>query len=78
MGYSMRTNRYRYTEWGVLGKKPVAVELYDHQEDPAENVNVAGHPGNKNLVERLSRQLQRGWREALPPVAISRDPKGTK
>jgi arylsulfatase A-like enzyme len=52
MGYSLRTDRYRYTEWGNRG-----VELYDHERDPEENVNIAGRPENKVLVERLSRQL---------------------
>ena len=35
MGYSMRTNRYRYTEWREFQKgKILARELYDHQTDP--------------------------------------------
>jgi len=67
MGYSLRTERYRYTEWGLLGEVPLAVELYDHQTDPAENVNVAGHAANRELVARLSAKLRRGWRGALPP-----------
>jgi arylsulfatase A-like enzyme len=40
MGYSMRTNRYRYTEWQDKQGKVVARELYDHQTDPAETKNV--------------------------------------
>ena len=36
MGYSMRTQRYRFTSWGDLGS-----ELYDHQTDPHEMVNLA-------------------------------------
>jgi iduronate 2-sulfatase len=67
MGYSMRTNRYRYTEWGKPGKPPVGVELYDHKEDPDENVNIAGQPDHKNLIAQLSKQLHAGWREAMPP-----------
>ena len=66
MGYSMRTDRHRYTEWGLLGREPVARELYDHQSDPAENVNLAGRPGNKGLVARLGEQLRKGWRAARP------------
>jgi len=66
MGYSMRTDRYRYTEWGRLNEKPVAVELYDHEKDPDENVNVAHLPENKELVAQLSAQLRKGWREAPP------------
>lgn len=65
MGYSMRTDRYRYTEWQP--KKPgppVAVELYDHQVDPQENVNLANLPEHKALVAKLSKQLKAGWQAA--------------
>ncbi len=67
MGYSMRTDRYRYTEWGEPGKEPVGVELYDHEKDPDENVNIALRPENNELVKKLSETLHAGWRRALPP-----------
>lgn len=67
MGYSMRTERYRYTEWLAReGGPPVARELYDHQTDPAENVNLALHPEQAELVVELSRQLHAGWQAARP------------
>jgi iduronate 2-sulfatase len=66
MGHSIRTDRYRYTEWAEPDKEPVGLELYDHQADPAENVNLAGRPEQKELVAQLNRQLQAGWRGALP------------
>jgi len=69
MGHSMRTDRYRYTEWAEPGKEPVGVELYDHQNDPGENVNIAGRPENRELVKELARKLHAGWREALPGKA---------
>jgi len=67
MGYSMRTDRHRYTEWrnhktGEL----LARELYDYQTDPQGNKNIAGEPGSGELVKRLSSQLAKGWRGALP------------
>lgn len=65
-GYSVRTGQYRYTEWAERGKDPVGVELYDHQTDPQENVNIADRAENKALVENLSRTLHEGWRAALP------------
>jgi arylsulfatase A-like enzyme len=37
-GYSLRTDRYRYTEWA--GAKQ-GVELYDHETDPHEYTNLA-------------------------------------
>ncbi|MDQ3175086.1 MAG: hypothetical protein M3Q91_15500, partial [Acidobacteriota bacterium] len=69
MGYSIRTDRYRYTEWSEPGKVPVGVELYGHRADPAENVNIANLSENKAIVAELSRQLKLGWRAALPSNA---------
>ena len=64
MGYSMRTDRYRYTEWGDKGS-----ELYDHQGDPGENVNLAARPDNKALVETLSKQLRAAYPGAAQQAA---------
>ena len=66
MGYSMRTDRYRYTEWGEPGTEPAGRELYDHQTDPNENLNLAGKPEHAELVSKLSRALKAGWRQAKP------------
>jgi len=67
MGYSMRTDRYRYTEWQNRATgKMVARELYDHQRDPAENRNVAEAPEHAELVKKLSAQLKAGWKAARP------------
>ena len=65
MGHSMRTDRYRYTEWARPGEAPEGVELYDHDTDPRETRNIAGERGQ--LVEQLSARLRAGWRGALPP-----------
>jgi iduronate 2-sulfatase len=67
MGYSMRTDRYRYTEWiDRHNGEVVARELYDHELDPAENVSIAGKPEHEPLLESLSKQLDggRGWEKA--------------
>ena len=70
MGYSMRTGRYRLTVW--VGRqdhsKVDAVELYDHQTDTRENVNIAVMPKNAELVKSLTEQWRRGWQGARPPV----------
>lgn len=67
MGHSMRTKRFRYTEWQNTGtKKIMARELYDHEKDPHENVNAAADPTYKQDVQRLSEMLKQGWRAALP------------
>ena len=40
MGYSMRTDRYRYTEWTIPKTDYIERELYDHRVDSKENVNI--------------------------------------
>lgn len=46
MGYSMRTERHRFTVWVNRDdhSKVDAIELYDHQNDSQENTNIAKHP----------------------------------
>ena len=55
-GYSIRTQRYRYTEWleGKAGR-----ELYDHASDPDEITNLADQPDHANTVAQLSSQLKK-------------------
>lgn len=68
MGYAIRTDRYRYVEWRRRdGGQVVARELYDHQNDPAEDRNVAGQAENRAVVERLAKQLAAGWKDNAPP-----------
>ena len=63
-GNSMRTEQFRYTEWGNSGEH--GRELYDYLADPNETVNIADLPENAELVKDLSNRLRAGWREALP------------
>jgi arylsulfatase A-like enzyme len=64
MGYSMRTERYRFTEW-LNGKGDrEGVELYDHDRDPNETRNIAGQ--HRELVSNLAAVRRAGWRSALP------------
>jgi arylsulfatase A-like enzyme len=67
MGYAVRTDRYRYVVWidretGQL----TASELYDHQTDPDENVNLAERPEYAETLAELEALRQAGWRAALP------------
>lgn len=65
MGYSMRTDRYRFTRWlSRSDGTEQARELYDLQLDPQENENVAERPENRALVEALTRQSAEGWQAA--------------
>lgn len=74
MGYSMRTETYRYTEWVGFDHQSFkmnwadchAKELYDHSTDPTEDHNLAIFPQYLSLVSQLARQLHAGWRKALP------------
>ena len=65
MGYAIQTDRYRYTEWikGNTGEL-MARDLFDHEVDPDENVNISNLPENADLIDRLSGMLDRGkgWR----------------
>jgi arylsulfatase A-like enzyme len=67
MGYTVRSDRFRYTEWQERDTGEVlARELYDHRADPQENVNAVARPEVAESVACLSVTLHRGWRAALP------------
>lgn len=55
MGRSIRTERWRYTEWNE-GKD--GAQLYDMEADPMELKNLAQDPANKEIVAELSRALR--------------------
>ena len=66
MGYSMRTNRYRYTEWVDREGGVRERELYDLEIAPTETINLAAHAEHGALADLLSDRLRRGWRAAQP------------
>jgi iduronate 2-sulfatase len=53
-GKSVRTDRWRYTEWDG-GKR--GHELYDHQNDPKEMHNLISDPAHKQVVLQLHQLL---------------------
>ncbi len=60
IGYSMRTDRFRYTEWrSITGEGALARELYDHRADPQETANVVERTQYAATVKALSAQLER-------------------
>ena len=69
MGHSIRTDRYRLNRWTRLGRpnQVVAVELYDHQTDPGENVNLSEEPAYAAVIDQLELKIRQGWRKAVPP-----------
>jgi arylsulfatase A-like enzyme len=58
-GYSLRTPRWRYTEWdeGREGR-----ELYDHEADPRELTNLADDSAHAATIRELSEKLH----QAIP------------
>jgi arylsulfatase A-like enzyme len=62
-GYSLRTPRWRYTEWdeGREGR-----ELYDHDSDPKELVNLAGSADHAATVAELAKTLETAVTATLP------------
>ena len=54
MGYSLRTERYRYSMWSE-GKE--GEELYDYQADPREVKNLAADAGSAALKAQLRERL---------------------
>jgi iduronate 2-sulfatase len=62
-GYSLRTPRWRYTEWdeGREGR-----ELYDHDSDPNELRNLAADPNHAATIEQLRQQLAAAVAQTLP------------
>ncbi|MEW4529343.1 sulfatase [Maioricimonas sp. JC845] len=67
MGYSMRTDQWRFTAWVHPNNRHqvFARELYRHTGSGGENVNVVDQ-ADPLLIEALERQLWSGWKTSLP------------
>lgn len=74
VGRSLRTDRYRYTEWAAEESPYKASELYDYRADPHETRNIALLRENVSLVNGLAGMLQQGWMGSLPPT----DPRSSE
>jgi arylsulfatase A-like enzyme len=70
MGYSIRTTRFRYTEWMKdsyrtnlpYDKKYVmASEMYDYEKDPLETVSIIGKPE----YEQDQKQMEKLFQESM-------------
>ncbi|MFB9054805.1 sulfatase [Formosa undariae] len=68
MGYSVRTDKYRYIEWYDWDKDLkkrgdyIASELFDHDTDPQENQNLANIQDNSNTIKELSKLLDKNFK----------------
>ncbi len=66
MGYSMRTKDYRFIVWKDYTDpkaETIFFELYDHQKDPFETINIA--ESKPELVTKLLAQFNKGWKGNL-------------
>ena len=66
MGYSIRTDQYRYNEWINLKTGEIeAKELYDLKNDPLCKECIADKPENKELIKKLHDMLDggKGWKK---------------
>ncbi len=55
LGHTIRTERYRYTEWAD-GKH--GIELYDYDDDPEEITNLAKSASHKDILKRMQTLMQ--------------------
>jgi len=61
MGYTMRTSRWRYTEWIARQSGEIqARDRYDHAQSDTVSANLADLPANASLVAELSAMLDKG------------------
>ena len=58
MGYSLRKDKWRYTEWLRKDGKIIGRELYDHSDSDLAKINVVDKPENADLVGKLSEKLK--------------------
>ena len=57
-GDTIRTDRYRYTEYSDRDGRLTARMLYDHQLDPNEDQNIVNAPDSATIVRDLARLLR--------------------
>lgn len=69
MGYSIRTDKYRYTSWQLKNnpKEVVAIELYDLASDPLGRINLASSATYTPTVKELSLLLEQGKQKGFTP-----------
>ncbi len=65
-GDSVKTERYRFTEWTDDDGDTYAKMLYDHKYDPMENINVVDQADYGEAVKEMQNWLEKGWKAARP------------
>ncbi|MCI0705193.1 MAG: sulfatase [Planctomycetia bacterium] len=68
MGYSIRTDKVRYTEWRDWESgKLLGAELYDHTRDPLELTNAIDAPPDANALAEAKKLLHKAVPPEVPP-----------
>jgi iduronate 2-sulfatase len=68
MGRSVRTERWRYTEWNE-GRD--GLELYDHANDPREFRNLAADPAHASVIRELQARFGTHARGTAPAANVN-------
>ena len=76
-GYSIKTKRYRLTQWGTNGE--LGYELYDHKNDKDELINLARNPDYNQLMDSLKLVIENRIVEAsVKPENLGRQFENVK
>ena len=76
-GYSIKTTRYRLTKWGVNGE--FGYELYDHQNDKNELINLANNKKYKDIMDSLKLMIEQRILDAsIKPEGLGRQFENAK
>ena len=76
-GYSIKTIRYRLTKWGVNGE--FGYELYDHQNDKNELINLANNKKYKDIMDSLKLMIEQRILDAsIKPEGLGRQFENAK
>ncbi|MEI6275091.1 MAG: sulfatase [Prolixibacteraceae bacterium] len=84
MGYTIRTGRFRYTEWMKDGyrtdlpydkKYVMAREMYDYEKDPLEKISIIDQPeyqqDQKKMEKFFQESMQREYKSATEYAKIA-------
>ena len=70
-GYSIKTKRYRLTKWGINGE--LGYELYDHDHDKNELINLADNQDYNDVLDSLKLVIEKRIIDAsIKPKGLGR------
>ena len=76
-GYSIKTKRYRLTKWGINGE--LGYELYDHNNDKNELINLADNQDYNEVLDSLKLVIEQRIADAsIKPKGLGRQFQNTK